>query len=174
MRNVRLVFAMDIDETKSLAQLTGIDWGIAPPGAGSLVRERHEFRKTALDKLPISALKLLISLDFQEDCTYLIPYALRRMAAPPPSGAEELSEHCNLLLGVLLNERYDWLQRPVLVPQVRQMVESECYALYCASSEAEQTSDHMAYYKVLLPNTQVQASLYEALVYRIIIKGTYS
>jgi hypothetical protein len=31
-----------IDTSKSLAELTGIDWGIAPADTGTLVRERHE------------------------------------------------------------------------------------------------------------------------------------
>ena len=154
---------MDTDETKSLAQLTGIDWGTAPEGAGSLVRDRHEFRRTPLGSLSIPALKRPLSLDFQDDCVYLIPYSLQRISGPPPADADGLSQYCNLLLGVLLNERYNWLQRPELVGRARRLVETACYALYCASGEAEQTSDHLEYYRVLLPNTQMQTSLYEAL-----------
>jgi hypothetical protein len=156
---------MDTDATKSLAQLTGIDWGAAPDSAGSLVRDRHEYRQTPLGSLSIPALRRLLSLDFQDDCAYLIPYSLQRISRPPPADADGFSHYCNLLLGVLLNERYDWLQRPELVGQARRLVETTCYALYCASGEAEQTSDHLEYYRVLLPNTQMRASLYEALAH---------
>jgi hypothetical protein len=154
--------AMNSEETKSLAQLTGIDWGTAPESVGSLARDRHELRQTPLGGLSIPALKRLLSLDFQDDCNYLIPYSLQRLAVPP-ADAEGLSHYCNLLLAVLLNQRYDWLQRPELVRQARQLVERACYALYRLSDEAEQTSDIMEYYRVLVPDLRMEASLYGAL-----------
>jgi hypothetical protein len=40
-----------IDTSKSLAELTGVDWGLAPADAGTLVRERHEIRRTPIRKL---------------------------------------------------------------------------------------------------------------------------
>jgi len=155
---------MDVDDTKSLAQLTGVDWGIAPEGAGSLIRARHEFRRTPLKSLTLPALRRLLSLDFQDDCNHLVPYCLS-LIARPPAGVVELSHHCNLLVGVLRNEAYPWLRRPELVRKARSLVEKACYALYQSSGEAEQTSDSLEYYRVLLPNTQMQASLYEALAF---------
>lgn len=157
---------MDTDQTKSLAQLTGIDWGPAPEAVGSLVRDRYEFRRTPLGTLSLPALRRLLSLDFQQDCAYLIPYSLQvlqKIADASPTDAEGLSQFCSLLLTVLRNEGYGWLQRPELVRQTRRLVETARYALYLASDEAEQTNDHLEYYRVLLPNTQMQASLYEAL-----------
>jgi|SRR5688572_11204449 len=154
---------MDVDATQSLAQLTGTDWGIAPEGVGSLIRERHEFRRTPLKNLSFPALMRLLWLDFQDDCNYLVPYCLHRITTEPPEGAEELSHYCSLLLTVLRSERFDWLQNPELVHTARRQVESACYTLYQLSDEAEQTDDSLEYYKVLLPNTQMQATLYEAL-----------
>jgi hypothetical protein len=155
---------MDVDDTKSLAQLTGVEWGIAPEGAGSLIRDRHEFRRTPLKSLTLPALRRMLSLDYQDDCNHLVPYSLSRIAKPP-AGVDEFSHKCNLLVGVLRNERFSWLQKPELVRQARSLVEGACHALYLSSDEAEQTSDSLAYYKVLLPNTQMQASLYEALAF---------
>jgi len=77
---------MSPDETKSLTQLTGTDWGSAPADAKTLVRESHEFRRTPLQDLPTLALKRLLSLDFQSDSTHLIPYCLKRIAEEPSAG----------------------------------------------------------------------------------------
>ena len=52
---------------------TGIGWGTVPEAAGSVVRDRHEFRQTPLGRLSIPALRRLLSLDFQDDRAYLIP-----------------------------------------------------------------------------------------------------
>jgi len=164
-RTLRQMDAMEADETKSLAQLSGIDWGPTPAGASSLVQDRHEFRRTPLGSLSLPGLRRLLTLDFERDSSYLIPYSLQRIAAAPPADIEGLSQHCNLLVVVLRNERYDWLQRPDLVRRVRELVETACHALYLASDEAEQTSDHLEYYRVLLPNTQMKASLYKALAH---------
>ncbi|MDB6174096.1 MAG: hypothetical protein JWL59_3407 [Chthoniobacteraceae bacterium] len=155
---------MGPDVTKSLAQLTGVDWGMAPEKASSLVRDRHEFRQTPMGSLSIPALTRLLALDFQGDCDYLIPHSLDRLALFPLEDAKAISQHCILLLGVLRNEHYNWMQMPELVRQARRLVEKACYTLYCDSDEAEQTSDSLEYYKVLLPNTQMESSLYEALV----------
>jgi hypothetical protein len=154
---------MDVDGTQSLAQLTKTDWGIAPQDVGSLIRERYEFRRTPLKSLSFRALMRLLSLDFQDDCNYLVPYCLNRITTEPPVGVEELSLHCNLLLAVLPSEKFDWLQSPDLVRRARRQVKAACNALDRLSDEAEQTDDSLEYYKVLLPNTQMQATLYEAL-----------
>jgi hypothetical protein len=154
---------MDVDGAQSLAQLTKTDWGVAPEDVGSLIRERYEFRRTPLKSLSFRALMRLLSFDFQDDCNYLVPYCLNRITAEPPVGVEDLSLHCNLLLTVLRSDKFDWLQSPELVRRARRQVKTTCYALDQWSDEAEQTDDSLEYYKVLLPNTEMQATLYEAL-----------
>lgn len=154
---------MDVDAAQSLAQLTGIDWGIAPEGVGSLIRERHEFRRMPLKSLSDRALGRLLSLDFKGDCHYLVPHSLQRMTTERSDDVEIVSDRCNLLLTVLRTERFNWLKSPELVRSARRQVEILCDALDQLSDDAEQTHDSLKYYRVLLPNTQMQATLYKAL-----------
>jgi hypothetical protein len=102
---------------------------------------------------------------FQNDCNYLVPYCLNRIGTEPSADVEELSNHCNLLLTVLRAEKFGCLQSPELVRTARRQVESACNALHRLSDDAEQTDDSLEYYRVLLPNTEMQASLYEALAF---------
>src|SRR3954453_6880900 len=45
-----------IDTAKSLAELTGVDWGVAPAAVGTVVRERHEMHRTPVRDLPHTAI----------------------------------------------------------------------------------------------------------------------
>jgi hypothetical protein len=165
-----------LDGRKSLAQLTGVDWGEAPENVSSVIRERHEFRQTPIKELSIPGLQRLVTLDFQNDSEILIPHCVRRLPVTPPTDVESLSQHLSLLLVVLRNEttgrvflpddkRFDWQQHPELVRKVRKMVEKGSALLDEISDEAEQTDDSLEYYRVLLPNTNMRASLFEALAY---------
>jgi hypothetical protein len=148
---------------KSLAQLTGVDWGKPPENVSSLVRERHEFRQTPLDLLSIPGLQRLLAIDFQNDSEILVPYCVRRLFITPVADIQSLSQHLSLLLFVMRSERFEWLQCPDSVRKVRKIVESWSRALSEDSDDAEQTDDSLDYYRVLLPNTQMQVSLFEVL-----------
>ena len=87
-----------IDTSKSLAELTGVDWGVAPADAGTLVRERHEIRRTSIQNLPHAA--IVRFLDMGSDVDILVPVALERLHRDP--------EAVGLLCAVLRADLYDW------------------------------------------------------------------
>ncbi|HEY1172060.1 MAG TPA: HEAT repeat domain-containing protein [Verrucomicrobiae bacterium] len=153
----------DIHITQSLAQLTGVDWGAPPPSVSSVVQERHTLRRTPLQELSLDALKRLLALDFEEDHLHLIPYCLQRIDKALNAQDDDYLRYCNLLLAVLANEKYDWLAKPELVHQTRNLVNRACHELYRDSDAAEGTNDSLAYYRVLQANIQMQAALYEKL-----------
>jgi hypothetical protein len=101
-----------IDTSKSLAELTGIDWGSAPAEAGTLVRERHQLRRTPIHDLPHDA--IVRFLDMGSDADILIPVALDRLRADPDA--------VGLLCAVLRAEDFGWRERPELVVALRDRV----------------------------------------------------
>jgi hypothetical protein len=114
-----------IDSSKSLAELTGIDWGVAPADAGTLVRERHEIRRTPIRDLPHAA--IVRFLDMGSDADILVPVALERLRDDPDA--------VGLLCAVLRAEHFGWRDQPELVAAVRDRV-------YTVTSEIGQiTSD---------------------------------
>lgn len=115
----------DIDKSKSLAELTGIDWGVAPDDAGTLVRERHEIRRTPVGDLPDAA--IVRFLDMGSDTDILVPVALDRLRGKPDA--------VDLLCAVLRAEHFGWRSHAELVAEVRERV-------YAIINEIEQiTSD---------------------------------
>jgi len=149
--------------TQSLTQLTGVDWGAPPPNVSSIVQERHTYRRTPLQDLSLDALKRLLTLNFEQDYVHLIPYCLPRIDDALAAQDDPYLPSCNLLMAVLSNEQYDWLTKPELVHQTRNLVNRADYALYRASDEAEGTNDSLEYYHVLIPNMRMQSALYEKL-----------
>jgi hypothetical protein len=103
-----------IDTSKSLAELTGVDWGAAPEGVATLVRERHEIRRTPLRELPEEA--IVRFLDMGCDAPILVPVALERLQAD--------SEQVGLLCAVLRAEHFDWRGHPDLIAIVRDRVDT--------------------------------------------------
>lgn len=53
---------MLIDLSKSLAELTGTDWGLPPSDCGEMVRLRHQLRRTALSSVTDEELARLIEI----------------------------------------------------------------------------------------------------------------
>src|SRR5437870_5193563 len=90
--------AHTIDTSKSLAELTGVDWGVAPAEAGTLVRERHEIRRTAIRDLRDES--IVHFLDMGSELHILVPVALERLHRDP--------EAVGLLCAVLRADDYDW------------------------------------------------------------------
>ena len=116
----------DIDKSKSLAELTGVDWGVAPDGAGSLVRERHERRRTPIADLPDAA--IVRFLDMGSDADILVPVALARLRGNPDS--------VDLLCSVLRAEHFGWGNHVELVAEVRERV-------YAVINEIEQITNDL-------------------------------
>ena len=65
-----------IDSSKSLAELTGVDWGLPPLGANTLVRERHELRRKPLGQLSPDQVRQLLDMGCEPEV--LVPVALAR------------------------------------------------------------------------------------------------
>ncbi len=101
-----------MDTSKSLAELTGTDWGPPPPAASSLIQERHVFRRTPLKNLTDNALMRLLDIGCEYE--FLIPLALQRLTITP--------EAIGLLCSVLAVESFDWRLQPQLVECVRDRV----------------------------------------------------
>jgi hypothetical protein len=116
----------DIDKSKSLAELTGVDWGVVPDGAGSLVRERHEIRRTPIGDLPDAA--IVRFLDMGTDADILVPVALNRLRGNPDA--------VDLLCAVLRAEHFDWRRHAELVAEVRERV-------YAVINEIEQITNDL-------------------------------
>jgi hypothetical protein len=115
-----------IDTSKSLAELTGIDWGVAPAEVGTLVRERHEIRRTPIRDLPHAA--IVRFLDMGSDADILVPVALERLRGDPDA--------VGLLCAVLRAEYFPWRSQPELVAAVRDRV-------YTVTSEIGQITSNL-------------------------------
>lgn len=116
-----------IDTSKSLAELTGIDWGVAPADAGTLVRERHEIRRTPIRDLPHVA--VVRFLDMGSDADILVPVALERLRCDPDA--------VGLLCAVLRADHLDWRSQPEWVAAVRDRVYTVTAEIGQITSELE-------------------------------------
>ncbi len=106
----------------------------------------------------------LLEIDFENDHDYLVPFGLSTLPESPSYDFDELSLQLNLALTILRSERFDWLEAPHLVQQVRCFVDSARGVLRQLSDDAEQTDDSRAYYRVLISTLEMEVKLFEALV----------
>ena len=123
---------MKIDTSKSLAELSGVDWG-PPPAAGSLlVQERHELRRRPIVQLTHAELIRFLDMDFEGDAETLIPVAVERLLLNPVAdgGAGE----GELLCVVLRHRSFPWRSQPEFVQVVRDLKDR-------ALNEIAQTTD---------------------------------
>lgn len=104
---------MDFDSTKSLAELTGVDWGPAPENVSTSVRSRHEWHRQPLNELPDAAVLRFVRSAI--DLEFVIPLAIQRL--------ERNCELFGILVSVLSVEAYPWNERPQLVNRIRECVE---------------------------------------------------
>ncbi len=121
-----------IDTSKSLAELSGVDWG-PPPAAGSLLlRERHELRRRPIAHFTHAELIRFLEMGFEGDSEILIPVAMERLRLNPTAdgGAGE----GELLCAVLRHRGYPWRIRPEFVQEVRELKDR-------ALNEIAQTTD---------------------------------
>jgi hypothetical protein len=99
------------DTSKSLAELSGVDWGPPPAGASELARERHELRRRPIRDLSTEELRRF--LDMGCDATLLVPIALER---------SDVSESLALLCALLRVRDYDWRGHAEVLEAVRHQV----------------------------------------------------
>jgi hypothetical protein len=93
-----------VDATKTLAELTGFDWGPPQPDARMAVQERHEIRSKRLSDWTDHELIKFLCMGVDEQ--FLIPLALARLKTNPvASGCEREGE---MLSAVLECDRFDW------------------------------------------------------------------
>jgi hypothetical protein len=102
-----------IDLSKSLAELTGIDWGPPPPEVGTLIRERHEIRRTPLRDVSDAA--IIRFLEMNSDMEILVPVALERLRND--------FDAIGLLCALLRSTDFKWREQPGLVTQTRNRVD---------------------------------------------------
>ena|SRR2546426_3418525 len=121
-----------IDTSKSIAELSGVDWGPPPAAASILVQERHELRRRPITRLSHAELIRFLDMDFAGDSEVLIPVALERLHHDPVAdgGAGE----GELLCAVLRHRGFPWRTRPEFVQAVRELKDS-------ALNEIAQTTD---------------------------------
>jgi hypothetical protein len=124
--------AVTIDTSKSLAELSGIDWGPPPAAASILVQERHEIRLRPIARLTHAELIRFLDMGFAGDSQILIPVALERLHHDPVAdgGAGE----GELLCVVMRHRGFPWRTHPEFVRAVRALKDA-------ALNEIAQTTD---------------------------------
>lgn len=151
------------NENLSLAELTGVDWGDTPKDVSTSVRERFEFRRTPLQQLSIEGIERLLAIDFQDDREHLIPLGIQRCDAAIVSTDESLLKHIRLLITAVSNGSFDWLGQPDMIHRIRELADKFDQALIESSDAAEQSEDSIGYYKILIRNSDLKASLFQSL-----------
>ena len=100
-----------LDTSKSLAELSGVDWGPPPADASELVRSRHEMRRRPIRDLTTEELRRF--LDMGCDAALLVPIALER---------SDVSASVKLLCALLRVRDYEWRHHPEMLEAVRHQV----------------------------------------------------
>ena len=122
-----------VDAAKTLAELTGEDWGPPLPDDRLAVRERKVARRKRLADWTHRELVRFLCIGVDQQI--LVPAALQRLADDPvASGCDWEGE---LLCAVLESDGFDWRGHPECVRLVRDSVAA-------ALNEIAQTTDDLA------------------------------
>jgi len=105
---------MELDQTKSLAELTGVDWGPPPENVSTSVTSRHLWHRQPLKELPDAAVLRFVRSAI--DLEFVIPLAVERLERNP--------ELFGVLVSVLKANTYPWELQPLLVNRLRECVSS--------------------------------------------------
>jgi hypothetical protein len=119
-----------INRSKSLTEITGIDWGPPPPDCRELVRLRHELRRKPIAELTDDDLARLVEITV--DSEVVVPLVLERLLQDPLI--------LGLLCRVLRADTFDWRKRPELVEMTRQVVGSSLNEISQITDDLERTS----------------------------------
>ncbi len=135
---------MKTDKTKSIAELTGDDWGSTPSAASFRLRERYEIRRKQLVELSIPEIKLLLEIDYQNDSNYLVPHGLNKIGN---SHSNKNYEALSLLVLILANKSFNWSGSKEEIAKSRAASKNWMNVLDDELSVAESTSDKLEFYK---------------------------
>ncbi len=152
---------MFIDKSKSLAEITGIDWGEPPESASFRLKERYECRRCQLKALNLYGLNLLLELEFENDADVLVPYALNRVGG---SFTNNDLDGLAVFIQVMKTQKFNWKENTSEVKKVRALSKNWMNVLDVQLSEAECTSDSLAFYKAGFNILSLQNKLLENLV----------
>jgi hypothetical protein len=97
--------------SKSLAELSGVDWGPPPRGASLLVQERHALRRKPIRDLYTEDLRRLLDIGCEEG--FLVPVALER---------SKVGENVALLCALLRVRSYGWRSHAEQLQKLRDPV----------------------------------------------------
>ena len=101
---------MQIDTSKSLAELSGVDWDPAPAGASLIVQERHSLHRKPLRDLSNADMQRLLDMGAHTDI--LVPAALERSSA----------DTVPLFCAILRTTEYDWRSHPEDLATLRDQI----------------------------------------------------
>lgn len=104
---------MELDQTKSLAELTGVHWGSPPDNASTSIQSRHVWHRLPLAEVPDAGILRFVRSGI--DLEFVIPLAIKRM--------EDNPELFGILVSVLNADTYPWKEQPLLVNRVRECVD---------------------------------------------------
>ncbi len=109
-----------IDFKKSLAELSGVDWGPPPVNGGSLMQQRHILRRRPL--VEWSHGELIAFLGIGTDHELLIPLLMERLRADPEASDGTGSSG---LLRTMLSLRDYWRRAPLSeIEEIRELAKS--------------------------------------------------
>lgn len=128
---------MHIDASKSLAELTGVDWGPPPQQASSLVQERYVWHRMPLAALPAQALIRFIKCGI--DTKIVLPFAI--------SCVEANQDQLDLLHAILGEDDFPWGRNPDLLQRVRRCIDQAISDLnqWDGTPEILQEANHELY-----------------------------
>jgi hypothetical protein len=108
-----------VDTRKTLAELTGVDWGPPPPEDRVAIVERHVTRRKRLADWTTRELVRFLCIIGGDD-HILVPVAIERLGDDPIAASG--SRPGELLSAVLESDGFGWTAHPECVRRVRDIV----------------------------------------------------
>jgi len=127
-----------IDVTKSLEELTGVDWGDASRNARELVRERHALHRVPLRDLNDADLARFLGMGIGGD--FLVPVALEKLHTEPDCLA--------LLCAVLREVDFPWHSQPERLADLREIVDVFANQLSPITDDLDRLSQEAALWRL--------------------------
>jgi len=108
-----------VDTRKTLAELTGVDWGSPPDDDRVAIVERHVARRKRLADWTTRELVRFLCIGGDEHI--LVPFAIERLGDDPIAASG--SRPGELLSAVLESDGFDWAAHPACVHRLRDIVD---------------------------------------------------
>lgn len=149
------------DCPQSLAELTGVDWGVPPPSASFRTRERLEARRMPLGELNLSQIGLLLEVGSELDWQTLVPFAIGWIEHQHNLATDG---RVSLLIGIMATEGFNWSESEKFCDRVRELSDATLDDLDDQLSNAESSSDHLGFYRNGFEILRTQNLLFEAMI----------